>query len=622
MRGNLRGESRLIGAAMIVLLVAFAAGLLLTSQVMDVKAHPAGQGGFATVTPVPPDPLDGARTGFINQYAMRLWQESDMIEVFISQLERLVAGEDVPAVALQLTQYELNTRFPDAPLNADLRERVLELMLAAPRGSVDMRDYMRPFIVDQVNAGSTGATGRTALDNFTVQTVFADYNGDELSDAYLHVRFPADDTVDALYEDFILVLGTESGLFFLPSISGAWPAAPFDGIEALEMLRTGDLNGDGLDELALRVDRGGINHEIVIAGWRNGAFITLVQPNTPLRYTEILDWPENSTALLVTTNQVESARWGCLSQIEQPWEYRSNFFRPVQTFAATSNTLDGPGCELLAAEPLFEQPMQDALDTVLGALARADDPTTDDYARAGMALALLYRMNGQDDRATQQIDLMRPFAENNVWLTEQIDAFTTATATDGVTPVEICAQLTLRDETAACSVDQLLSRLFDEDPISREGDLIEELESRGLTVLDQVNINEVGRLPRQVVNFNLTGASWWAFVASDPDFYVPELATAPAGFDDVFFPSGLTEVSQSIYGTLLVDDDLGAALVALNNIRADADAPLSASARYLQALLLDLLGNRQDAKQVYYDLWGDFPNSHWGQLAGAHLEPR
>lgn len=627
MRTNFWGDTRMIGAGAGVLLVlVIAAGVLLSSgTVGHVHAGALAQGGFATVTPVPPDPLDGQRTGFINQYAMRLWQEGDLVDVFISQLRRLNAGEDVPVVALQLTQYELEQRFPGAPRDAATRERVLNLMLDAPRGSVDMRDYARPFVVRQINTQAIPANLEVSvtLAGFLVETIPANANGDAFGDFFVYARFPADEEHPALYEEYFPVLGTESGAYFLPPISAAWPAAPLGDIDGVELVRTGDLNADGLDEIAVSVERDALNRELVIAEWRNGEVISLVQPDTPLLYAEITDWPQNSTALVVDTYRLESARWGCVSESSQPWAYRSNFFRPVQTMTATFSLLDSIGCELFAAEPVFEGPVGDSIDTVLGALARADDPTTPDYARAGMALALLYIVDGQPAQATQQIDLLRGFATGNEWLTGQIDTFTSTLDSDpDISPVELCARLTLRDETAACDVDQLLARLFEAEPIPRGSDLVEELEARGLTVLDRIDRNEVGRLPRQLVNFNLTGASWWEFVASDPDFLVPSIAEAPPALGEAIFPVGLTNVPQSIYNTLLIEGNPAAALVALNNIAADAEVPLSASARYLRALLYDLLNDRQSAKQAYFDLWGDFPNSHWGQLAGAHLEPR
>lgn len=610
------------GAALALVLLALS-GLLLVLATGISSAPARAQGGFATITPAPPDPLDAARDGFIIDYALRLWSATDLTAVLVNQLELLVAGEDVPPLAVRLTLYELEARFPGAPRDPADRERVLSLMLQAGEqqpDSVDMRAFARPFVVARVNGAEPGLARLEAFD-VTVQPI--DLNGDEAGDAVLSVRYPADRDLPAVYTDVILVYGTGDGTYALPPTSAAWPAAPAGDISSIELLRVGDLNGDSLDEVAIGIERGAVNRELLVAGWRSGEVITLTPPDSPLLYGDILDWPQDSTALVVANYRVESARYQCVSAARQPWEWRANLFRPVQQVPATYTNLPTPGCALHGAEPLFAQPTGDAITLVSAVLAGADDVNAPGYARGGMALALLYLVDGQPQAALNQIDSLRPLAASDAWLAGQIDAFTTAIEREGISPVQVCAALTLRDATAACSVDQMLAGLFNENPLLRSAPLLAQLEALGLPVLDVVEITEVGRLPRQLVNFNLTGASWWSFAPTDPDFYVAETAEAPPGFEDAAFPPGLTEAPPAAYDALLVDGDARAALVALNNAAQSApDVPLTPAARYFRALLYDLLNDRRSAEQAYFDLWGDFPGNHWGQLAGAHLERR
>ena len=78
------------------------------------------------------------------RYALRLWTEAELVDVLLTQIRQLKPGDADRQLAVQLLQNELERRFPGAPRRADLRQQLVTLMLAAPRGSVDMRPAVRP----------------------------------------------------------------------------------------------------------------------------------------------------------------------------------------------------------------------------------------------------------------------------------------------------------------------------------------------------------------------------------------------------------------------------------------------------------------------------------------------
>ena len=51
-----------------------------------------------------------------------------------------------------------------------------------------------------------------------------------------------------------------------------------NGIQSVELIRAGDVNVDGLDEIVIGIDSGDINNEWIVLGWRSDQIINVVDP--------------------------------------------------------------------------------------------------------------------------------------------------------------------------------------------------------------------------------------------------------------------------------------------------------------------------------------------------------
>jgi hypothetical protein len=607
---------RRIGFGLLGLLIVMVLPLMLYST---ADAQPV----FVTNTPRPsPVPVSTADAP-ADQYALRMWTESALVETLIGQVIQLAGGEAEQEAAIRLTLYELNRRFPDAPRNIEDRNRLLEAMLTAPAGTVDLRLVARPYVVERLD-DTLLDTGDTTVDNFRIIASSINLNGDNITDALLHIIYPANIEVNPLYNDFIPVVGTEAGIFELPRGVDTIPAAPYVDIEAVMLTRGGDLNQDTRDEFALTITTDALNDELRIFGLRSGAVVDLVLPGQPLRYGEINTWPEDGRTLAVAEYRLASDRWQCVSALDITWQWERNFYRPVGELNTGYEPLPSVGCQVAAEEPLYVQSAANAIETVENAI---DDTSLFRRGadRAGMALAMLYLLAGEEGRAGDQAAGLLEQLDNNDWLRTQLNAFTVAAGEPDANPIIVCAaleeaaRLVFDDETvAACDVDQVLQQFFVENPVPLDANLVDVLETLGLSVQQTVTVTQVGFLPRQVVDFALPGASWWSFAPTGDEVFVPTPTDPPVEFAEAAPAAEPVAVPQAALDALLVDDRPADALTALANV----SAPLSIEAQYVQALAYDLTGNRTAARRAYYDLWVNTTGTVWGQLAGAHLERR
>src|SRR5688500_16651584 len=126
----------------------------LTAQEGAIATNtPSGGSGslFATNTPMAVAPTDappGPEADLFN-YSLRSWDEADFLDLAYRQIAML---EDTDSqMALSMTLYEMNLRFPDAPTSLEERRRLVSAMLAAPVGTVDMRSAVRPLIEEAIN---------------------------------------------------------------------------------------------------------------------------------------------------------------------------------------------------------------------------------------------------------------------------------------------------------------------------------------------------------------------------------------------------------------------------------------------------------------------------------------
>jgi hypothetical protein len=232
-------------------------------------------------------------------------------------------------------------------------------------------------------------------------------------------------------------------------------------------------------------------------------------------------------------------------------------------------------------------------------------------------------LNNQPRSAREQVESLLPVISDDGWLSGQVETFVNNTAGEELLAVEVCSALLRENPAGACDMDQVLTQVFIENPIVRDLDVVEQLESLGLPVLESITLTQVGRLDRIAVSFSLGESSWWAFAPSDPNFYVPEIIDPPTGFEEVVFPAGLIVPPQAAYDALLLAQDARAALTVLENeVRNNPGIPLSVEALYFQAFCFDMLVDRRNARESYYALWQDAATTHYGMLARAHLELR
>ncbi len=595
-----------------------------TSHMMPARA----QGIFATNTPPPPTPIVTTPSAPADFYALRIWLEPDLMATLYDLLNRLSAGDTSAILAFQLTQYELGYRFPGAPRASADRARLLTSMLAAPRGAVDMRDVVHAVVEEALNAQPDSAEFTVNGFRVTVTRAVVDNRGE--TDALLTITYPTGATraEELRYHEYVLAIRNANGTYRIVPAQSGYPVAPFLNVRALELERLADVNRDGQEELVLSVDDGADNRRLFILGYRNDVIIDLVQPGQEIRYGALLSWPTDDPAdanpvLQVLNYRTESEQWACLSQLPIAWRYEANFYRPSIADNARHQNQDSLGCRLYEAEPLFAQPPSEAIALVEGALASAT-PQDAAYTRARMTLAMLYTLNGQLDQALTIAQDVALSAEPNSWAASQSAALQAALGVSGNTTLDVCEALVIADQYGACDPHAVLTRIFQDRPLTRDEDVIAQLEALGVGVLESTTIREVGRAERVAVSLDIIGAGWFAFAPIGPNnTYIAEAIEAPFGFGEALFPSVLVEAPSAAFDALFNNDDPLAALAAIENAeRANPDSPLSASARYLKALSYDLAGDRTRAKAAYYDIWVTFPDTVWGQLAGQHLERR
>jgi hypothetical protein len=611
---------------LIVLLLTLIGSLLLAWPLTPITAQETFV--FATNTPraesvpavvlTPEPPLE--------RYALRLWLEQDLLTVIQNQVRLLTPGDAERERAIRLLQYELQWRFPGAPRYAAHREPLLEAMLAAPRGSVDMRSVVRLYVTDWLNQAlpSFDSAATFELDGFLIEIAPANLDRIPPLDAILHTRYPAHavEPDELIYEDYVLAQIDPQGTYRIFNAAPAFPAAPLGDIHTIRLERIGNLNDDELDELAVSVESSNVNQRMEIYGWRNGEIVSLVEPGQALQFGEILDWTRNSTTITVSQYRVESAAWGCLGEVPVKWAWNSNFFRP--TIDTEGYAFAGSiACLLYGAEPFFEGPPQDSINTIQSILAVSTGEEVEPARRAAMIVAMLNYLDGRDEAALDTVEQLQISAEPGSWLAQQAEAFLSAAEQPDSTPVQICAALEAASEYGACDVDQLLARLFSEQPLRRDEPIEEQLSDMGISVLDMLTVSEVGRFNRQAVHFNLAGHRWWQFAPLATEVYTAEKIAAPPGYELLATPPAEVTPPAAAYDALMAQGDVTSTLNVLNNaVLANPGARLSPAVRYLQALGYDLLADRVTARQSYLSLWLADTETIWGQLAAVHLERR
>jgi hypothetical protein len=595
----------------------FVLSCLLISMTLPITAQDVPP--LATNTPRPPQAVIVTPAAPLERYALRIWQEQDLLDVLLTSVRRLTPGMVELQKAIRLIQHELQQRFPSAPSDAQTREDLLMAMLAAPRGGVDMRFVSRPYVESLINGPRIDYKG------FQIEIQPADIDGISPIDAVLHVRYPNTDA-PAVYKDYLMARIDNQGSYHLLGSSPPLPAAPQDDVTGITLMGIGDFNQDGNDEMAVAVQSSDINQRMMIYSWRSGGLVNLVQPGEEIAFGSITEWPAGADYLNVNVYRVESPAWQCLGEQPVTWTWDLNFFRPTPDPAGFSFQ-SRANCIFYGLEPIFEMPVLGAINTLQEVISLAPPPSNpaEEYGlnRAKMMITMLRVLNGEGDVALNQAREMASSAQPGSWLSEQTSALMDAVLQPDSTELSVCAALVAASDYGACDVNQVLTRIFQEQPLSRTETIGSQLAELGITVLDTFTVSQVGRIDRQGVRFNLAGDYWWAFAPLDPDFYTAERISAPAGYETMTPPTPLVVAPQTLYDALLVDNDPTLALTVIDNLmRNNPGVAISPEVRFIEAMSYDLLNNRARARQAYFDLWEGSMLSIWGQLAAAHLEQR
>lgn len=579
----------------------------------------------ATFTPPAPPAAPADR------YALRLWLEADYVALLLQQIAALEDGGVDARLALRLTQYELQRRLPNAPRDPQRLETLVEAFVAAPRGAADMQAFVRPYIQAALNSDALDDAG--TYNGFRVDVADANLDGRAGTDAIVRILYPAEATTaeQVIYNEFVPALRDENGNLRFVETHYALDAVPFGNLRGIALERIADVNRDRVDELVLRVDDGQVNQRLYIVGVRNGVATDLTRPGESIRFGQIVSWPLTSESrrapdLTVLNLRAVSALpdWPCNSQQAFTWVYENNFYRPTTELNARYTNQNTLGCTLHEAEPLFALPPEDAIATVEAALSTFSltSPAID---RALLTLAMLYVVQGRLDQAisTAQSVLPEDTSDTESWSARQATALIEAASISGNTALGICEALQFAGEAPACDMDALLGRYLRTIPLRTNTDLLAQLDLFSLPVLDSVLVEEIGRLPRTTMRFDIRNTGWWSFAAQRDGSYDIQASEPPGGFEPPTFPPGLLQAPASAVAALIEQNDPASVLAILETLeRNNPGVPLAPNAYYLRALSYDFLGDRGNARSGYYDLWQRFPQSLWGELAARHLERR
>jgi hypothetical protein len=610
------------------LLMLSALALPLTAQDVAFPTNtPSGSSStlFATNTPAPIPPTAtplGPQAELFN-YGLRLWNEAAFLSLLYQQIAMLSAEDLESQLALNLTLYEMNLRFPDAPSNLEERRRLVNAMLAAPIGTIDMRSTVRPLIEAAIN--QTPDSMSLEAEGFDISLTAANLDNRGGEDRIAHVRYETDGIT--YYEEYLLLLATERGFRLLDTDYTLY-AVPYGGIESVSLMYLQDVNHDAVDDLVLRVDNGGVNDLFYIIGHRNEKAGNLVDSTTPLLVGTLVAWPFDDPAIrnpemTVLELRPESAYpdWPCNSQIEYHWTYERNLYRRFTDLNARFEEVDSLGCNLRNAN-LFALEPNEAVVQVENALLNYGFDAAGSN-RAILTLAMLYVLTGRLDDARNLAQSAMPVDAPNSWEALQADALLRGIGASGNTALDICQAMALASDYPACEMNDVLGRYLQAIPFKRDTDLVEQLNEAGLLVAQSLPLREVGRANRTLIYFALAETDWWAFVERSDGSYSVEAAEAPAGFEETILPIAQIQPSQAAYDALFLSNDPNRVLTILDNLsRQNPDAPLSPSGLFLQALAYDLTGARETARRLYYEVWETYPDTVWALVAGEHLELR
>ncbi len=580
---------------------------------------------LATNTPQP-EMMNAAPDTSADRYALRRWDDNNLTLAWIDQVRHITANDTDRILAMQLFQYEIVRRFPGTPKSASNREALLQAMLAAPLGTVDVRPVLRPYIEALLNSSKPSFNmptfAPTSIDyqNFRFIIRAANLDGHSGMGAIVIVTYLPDNGNPA-FRDVAMAIIDAQGFYHVPQSQSPYPVI---GTTINSSALVDNLNGDGINELTLTVKvPDEINERFYIYGWRNGTVANLVEPGKQVYYVGTPQTLSDGSGFTVEEYTVKDSIWNCFGSRTVTWRWQNNFFRPPATMPdfAPRNTV---ACRLSAVEPLYALSPSDAIRTIGNLTAQAGPDDVEAAGRAAVMVAMLNVLDNKPDVALEQISQLSTGAQPGTWLDEQVQAFKKAVDQLNTTPLVICAALQSASEHGACDVNAVLTRLFKEQPFNREQSIEEQAAALGLRVVEKTIIHKVGKVDRPAYLFDLSDNQWWAFAPVTKQQYTAESISTPPGYElpPAALPTVLTP-PQTAYDALLERDNPAEVLNILDTLQRNRPGtPLDSAARFLRALSYDLLADRRHAQPAFYSLWYDDATSVWGQLAAAHLERR
>lgn len=576
-------------------------------------------GVLATNTPPPPTATPRTPGGF-DSYALRLWTPADIVLLAEDMLRQLNENPTPDTeLIVRLALYELETRFPAVLAREGVQERLLSPALSAPRGTVDMRPIVRPYIARLVSENRDLFDEERAVTysvgEFTVgvQPINATPLSD--TDVLLTITSQEPDGSPPRYQDVVVGRFSVDGLAILPAAPD-YPAAPFNAnaIEAVELLRVGDLNNDGADEFAAAVTRTDIpDRAMVIYAVRGDTAFGLAAPGTTIRFSGAPQWGDAAFTVTQLQAQPESF-WGCAAQQPVTWTWGANVFFPDE--GASSVRASDLACQLDALGNVFALPPGDAIAEIEALFAAADAVNADLQARADLILAMLYLLNAQPEPAA--ILAGQVAASADAPRAEQARAVLRGIGSSNVTPLEICGAIELLPPDVVCDVAAVTARLLAE-PFSADTDILVQLAGRGIPAERLETLQTIGRRDRLGAYVPLgEGGIWIAFNETDNGYTAEIIETPPRFVTPEATPPSPATLTRNLAALLFRENDRTGVVTAIDSL----DVALAPDVRFIRAFANDLAGNRDIARRQYYDLWAADPDGVWGQFAARHLERR
>ncbi len=570
---------------------------------------------FPTNTPIPTPALPDARP---DRYALRLWTEPALIDALIRHLNGLRPGDSEGARAARLLARELGHRYPGSPRSY---APLLAAMRSAPPGAVDMRELVRRYAEETLNAVRPlfDATARLDIDGWRFELTAADF--DRRGGVDMLARIVSENVFDAY---FLALVDLDGMIRVLP---GDMPAVPYDG-RRIASAMLADVTGDGADEIVVTVEERGGGLLTVPLSARGGQAVNITAPGQVIRGAPVQFQPFSAL-----DRETLSALWLCQADIVERWTYTRNAL--TRTSSQRVIAEDGAACALHNAGRLYALAPAEALSRLGAILGQSPIISeNDDRARrrALLAEAMIIALDGRIDVAAGRAAALDP--GDDAWLARQRAQFVRM-ASAGRSALAICETLARIEmlpgdptldspKRGICEPGDALQRYLTDNPPRRDAPIRAQLEALGLTIALERTVRQPGRLDRSLFGIDYAGETRWiAFAPLTAEVFTTEAGTRPVDLPTPPPRRDAPAVSEAIYALILTGNgaippaDLRLALTQLDNAGA-----VTAEAHFIRAFLHDLLNNRALALAGYYDVWARYPATVWGQMAALHLERR